>query len=37
MSNTNTNKVPCGGFYVDNTLSLTDQKLSVVGGQGVEG
>ncbi len=28
----NITKIPCGGFYVDDTLSLINQKLSVVGG-----
>lgn len=31
MSTTN-QKVPCGGFELDSSLKLTDNKLGVAGG-----
>lgn len=31
----NTNKVPCGGFELDNTLKLSNNKLTTVAGGGV--
>lgn len=33
MANTNNQKIPCGGFYLDASLKLTDDnKLGVAGG-----